>query len=96
MRTRSGPGQVGGCSRFFFAGRRDFFAASGKMGEGRFLVLADHSVFVNLMTLQFDNANLAFTENCINWLKGDEERTRCLFVEDGEIRTDFKLPDAPL
>ena len=79
-----------------FDPRRDLFAAAGTLGDGRFLVLADHSVFVNRMILKDDNANLAFTENCITWLKGDENRTRCLFVEDGEIKTDFELaiPDS--
>jgi hypothetical protein len=77
--------------------RRDIFAAGGRFEHGgRYLVLADHSIFLNQMLLAYSeetgllNSNLQFTIDCIDWLKGDE-RDRCLFVEDGEVKTDFEL-----
>lgn len=71
-------------------------------GGGRFLVLADHSVFINSMLLpsaQFArdaatgdsaNDNLAFASNCLDWLVTGPEgvtRNRVLFLEDGKIWT---------
>lgn len=75
---------------------RDLFAAGGFYAGGRYLVLADHSIFLNQMLLAYSedtgllNSNLQFTIDCIDWLKG-EHRDRCLFVEDGEVKTDFEL-----
>jgi hypothetical protein len=77
-------------------GRVDLFAAGGFYQRGRYLVLADHSIFLNQMLLAYSedtgllNSNLQFTIDCIDWLKG-EHRDRCLFVEDGEVKTDFEL-----
>lgn len=78
-------------------GRSDMFAVGGTSRNGRFLVLADHSVFLNMMLLANDgndllNSNLVFTEQCIDWLKGQNNNfDRCFFVEDGEVKTDFEL-----
>jgi hypothetical protein len=70
-----------------------FFAAGGPVGEGRLLVLADHSVFINDMMLEPDTDNIAFTYNCIDWLsEGGEERNRVLFLEEGEVRSFFDIP----
>lgn len=73
---------------------RDHFAVGGMLGNGRFLILADHSVFVNGMVWRKDDddGNLEFTRACIKWLAGKEEKKHCLFVEDGAIKTDFELP----
>ena len=74
------------------------------------LVLADHSVFVNGMMgfrkdnneatgYSFDNGNWEFTNRTIDWLKGGgpEPRTRCLFIEDGNIIDKFaiEIPQPP-
>jgi hypothetical protein len=73
------------------------FAAGGLYAQGRYLVLADHSIFLNQMLLASTdgvnrlNSNLEFTIACIDWLKGTQERDRCLFVEDGEVKTDFEI-----
>ena len=65
------------------------------MGKGRFLVLADHSVFINWMILKNDN-NREFIHSSMDWLQepanSSEQKTKCLFIEDGEIKTDFDLP----
>lgn len=66
------------------------FAAAGQIGKGRLLVLADHSVFINDMLLQPDNDNFDLTFRAISWLS-DSKRDRVLFVEDGEIVTNFNV-----
>jgi len=75
------------------------FAAAGQVGKGRLLVLADHSVFINDMLLQPDNDNFDLAFKAISWLTDDGKRDRVLFVENGEIVTNFnvtlKVPPAP-
>jgi hypothetical protein len=69
------------------------FAVTGKWGDGRVLVLADHSVFINNMMLQRDTGNADFTFNCLDWLReGRVRRDRCLFYDDGQIVDDFNVP----
>lgn len=46
------------------------FSVGGTVGEGRVLVLADHSIFINRMILPRDNNNMEFTANCLHWLRG--------------------------
>jgi hypothetical protein len=77
---------------------RDYFAFGGQIGRGHFLVLADHSVFINRMMGQDDNSNVEFARNCLDWLQwsGGQPRTRCLFIEDGTVRTQFALPTASM
>lgn len=67
------------------------FAVSAEAGKGRLLLLSDHSVFINEMVLQEDNNNLDFTYQVITWLK-DGKRKKVLFVEDGTIQTQLKVP----
>ncbi len=70
----------------------DLFAAGGAFDDGRYLILADHSIFLNQMLLQMqDNSNLDFTNACLDWLKHDHADGVCLFVEDGRVRTDFEI-----
>ncbi len=70
------------------------FAVGGSVGDGRILVLADHSVFINQMMIPTDNGNAEFAWNCLEWLRGEgpRRRSKVLFVEDGVIQTDFKVP----
>jgi hypothetical protein len=70
------------------------FAAGGDRDEGRVLLLADHSVFINAMLWQNDNDNAFFAENCARWL-ADGKRTEVLFIEDGEVQTQFNIPLKP-
>ncbi len=46
------------------------FAVGGSLGQGRVLVLADHSIFINRMILPRDTGNLEFAANCLHWLRG--------------------------
>jgi hypothetical protein len=70
------------------------FAAGRAWGEGRVLVLADHSVFINNMMLQSDTGNVDFTYNCLRWLRngGAERRSHVLLYDDGQIVHDFNVP----
>lgn len=77
----------------------EFFAAGGDFGDGRYLVLADHSIFLNSMVWRPEvNSNLFFAQDCIGWLQGEEKKDRCLFIEEGEVKTKFELevPERPL
>jgi hypothetical protein len=67
------------------------FAAAGDWGDGRLLVMADHSVFINDMMLQADNDNIAFAFNVARWLSDNGKRTEVLFYEDGAVQTDFNV-----
>jgi hypothetical protein len=79
------------------------FAAAGEWGSalprGRVLVVADQSIFINEMMLQpeGDNDNFDFAFNCVDWLIGADQRDqqprdRVLFIVDGQMVTDFKVP----
>jgi hypothetical protein len=77
------------------------FAAGGAWGDGRVLVLADHSVFINEMVCQRDNDNLDFASACLDWLterEGGGRRHRVLFIEDQAVQTKFDMPmrDVPI
>lgn len=72
---------------------REFFAAWGPFRQGRVLVMADHSVFINDMLLRESNDNIRFAANCLAWLRAHDDRTaprtRVLFVEEGTVRTEL-------
>jgi hypothetical protein len=78
-------------------GLRPFvFAAGGQVGDGRMLVLADHSVFINDMMLQTDNDNFDMACNAIDWLTektvdGERKRKRVLLVDDGAVVANFNV-----
>lgn len=57
--------------------------AGGEVGNGRLLVVADQSVFVNEMLLQFDN--LPFAGNAVEWLLAGRDPSECCvyFFESG-------------
>jgi hypothetical protein len=56
-------------------------------------VIADHSIYINEMMLPADNHNVEFTTNCVTWLIGDgKQRTKVLFVENGQVRDNFDIP----
>jgi hypothetical protein len=73
------------------------FAAAGVGSpnkSSRCVVLADQSVFSNQMIytsgrVQDPTDNLKFANTLVQWLKGPEGRTRCLFVENGTVQTKF-------
>jgi hypothetical protein len=73
--------------------RSPLFAVNGTRGKGKFLVLADHSIFINEMMLPDDTGNVEFASHCMAWLRqGGQERDRVLLVEDGEINSEFEVP----
>jgi hypothetical protein len=72
------------------------FAVRGDMriGKGRLLLLADHSLFINAMMMQGDNQNVEFTINCLDYLRetGGPRRDKVLFLEEGKINSNFNIP----
>jgi hypothetical protein len=70
------------------------FAVGADVKNGRVLVLADHSIFINEMMLPEDNSNVEFTYNCLEWLRGNAKdgRSQVLFVEDGRVNSRFDVP----
>ncbi len=72
------------------------FAAGGRVGSGRALIMADHSVFINEMMLQPDNGNIDFTYRLADWLltapNGRDKRNQVLLYDDGEVQTNFTIP----
>src|SRR5262249_243692 len=80
----------------FWQGEAPLFGVGGKIpgGEGRVLVLADHSLFINEMMFPEDNGNVEFTSNCLEYLRGDptDPRFRVLFIEDGAVTANFDVP----
>jgi len=79
------------------------FAAGAPVDQGKALVLADHSVFINDMLLQADNDNFFFACNVVAWLTDNGQRKHVLFIEDNQSVLDFsatlkepELPPIPL
>jgi hypothetical protein len=74
--------------------RPGLFGVAGSVGQGKVLVLADNSLFINEMTLRSDNNNVEFSYNCMRWLAegAGGQRDRVLFVENGKIETLFEVP----
>jgi hypothetical protein len=68
------------------------FAVGGDWGQGRILILSDHSVFINAMMWQPDIENFDFAYNCVNWLTQGGKRKQVLFLEEGEIQQTFEIP----
>jgi hypothetical protein len=73
------------------------FAAGDAVGDGRALIMADHDVFINMMMLQSDNANLDFAYRCADWLltrpgRQSGRRHTILYVEDRVPRDTFDIP----
>jgi hypothetical protein len=67
------------------------FAAGRELGRARFIVMADHSLFINTMLLQPDNENFEFASATVKWLTENGKRNKALFLDDGNIRTSFEL-----
>jgi hypothetical protein len=59
--------------------------------RGRLLVLADHSLFIDMM-MQPDNHNLDFTFGVIRWLMEEGKRTEVLLLDNGAIQARFDVP----
>jgi hypothetical protein len=68
-------------------------AVGGQSGQGRFVIVASHRLFVNRMMLA-DTDNMDFARNCLAFLReraGGERRT-VLFVDRGIVNTHFDVP----
>ncbi len=77
--------------------RRDsLFALAGQRGDGRFVLLADHSVFINEMLLDKECDNLDLTVRLLQWLSAGGRRKQAMLVDDGRILSNFEVPLKPL
>jgi hypothetical protein len=63
------------------------------VGRDGALVMAGHSVFMNMLLGQLDNDNFKFARNCVRWLAESPQGKRkyALFVEDGRIVSQFDV-----
>lgn len=68
------------------------FAAGGPIGNGRALLVADHSIFINDMMLPTDNQNFDFASHSLDWLTDYGSRDRVYFMDDGVLVTNFNVP----
>jgi len=70
------------------------FAVGGSFKKGRLLLLADHSLFINMMMSLPDIDNVEFASNCLDYLRGPSEapRTHVLFLEEGLVNKKFDVP----
>jgi hypothetical protein len=68
---------------------------STETDKGRLLLIADHSIFINMMMLPDDNGNVEFASNCLNWLSEDGKRKKVLFIDDGDIQSKLDVPIKP-
>ena len=75
---------------------RVLFAVGGHRGDGRFLIMADHSIFINEMMLAEDCDNFSFSMKCLEWLNADCERTKAMLMEDGRAYSKFDVLLKPL
>jgi hypothetical protein len=73
------------------------FAAAG-VGDARnpfrCVAVADTDIFSNMLLyasgrVQNPNDNLKFANNLVQWLKGPQGRTHCLFIENGRVIDKF-------
>ncbi|MFQ3649355.1 MAG: DUF4350 domain-containing protein [Gemmataceae bacterium] len=63
----------------------------GPLGDGRAVVLADHSLFINEMMMPQDTGNVEFAVNLVRYL-GEGKRNKVLFLEEGKVQTRLDLP----
>lgn len=77
-----------------FRGNPLFAVGDGRLTGGTNLLLAGHGVFMNGMMAHRDN--IFFARNCVDWFtkdkKGNRQRTRVLFYEEGRIVAKFNVP----
>ena len=61
--------------------------------QGRMLMVADHSIFINEMLIHGDNAR--FVNNLIAWLSEDGKRDQLILINDGQVLPDWSFGDTP-
>jgi hypothetical protein len=60
--------------------------------DGRFLLMAGHGCFLNILILRDEVDNRAFAVNCVNWLTESGNRNYCLFLDEGVARMKLDAP----
>lgn len=64
-------------------------AGTGVNRSGRYLAFADHSLFTNQMMIEQDTQNLELAYRVVEFLRGPDQRSRCLFIENGRVVETF-------
>jgi hypothetical protein len=78
--------------RLNFVPDRLMFATAWTVRDnGRAVVLADHSVFIDEMMGQTDNDNITFAFNIARWLGENGRRTEVLLYDDGVVQSSFDV-----
>ncbi len=70
------------------------FAVGGELDSGRYLILANHRMFLNRMMMPEDTDNVEFTKNCLSILEKRKDggtRKKLLFVHLGRINANFDV-----
>lgn len=67
--------------------------AVNRLGKGRLLLVADHSIFINEMLIQGDNAQ--FASNVAHWLVADGNRKRLIVCSDNRLLPAWSFTGTP-
>lgn len=72
------------------------FGVAGQRGQGKIVLLADQHVFINDLMVRADLDNYPFAGDTLSYLAEgagpDQKRTRCLFLENGQVNNSFEVP----
>ncbi len=73
--------------------RSPVIVVGGSLGEGRFLLVASHRLFLNRMMLPDETDNVDFARNCLSVLqeRNGGTRKKILFVDRGVVNADFNV-----
>jgi hypothetical protein len=87
-----------GGTRIPFGDAAPLFAVGGPKGEGRIMVLADHSLFINDMMIPYDLRNFELAGDLIDWLTESGKRDQVMLYDNGVLRSTFEvsLKEPPL
>lgn len=73
--------------------RKPPFMVTYHQNDGRMLLIADHSIFINEMLVHGDNAR--FANNVIGWLSSEGKRTKLVLINDGQVLPDWSFGATP-
>ncbi len=72
------------------------FGVAGPRDRGKLVLLADQHVFMNDLMVRPDLDNYEFAYATLSYLRdgpdGDRKRTRCLYLDNGQVQPSFEVP----
>lgn len=71
---------------------RAYIMASSADRKERVLLIAGHGIFMNIMLAQPGTGNFSLAYNSVRWLTDNGKRKYAIFVEEGDVKTEFELP----